>query len=668
MSSAELREFKFSTLHKGADASFNGIKPVTMEQLMDTRPDHKLQCILMEGAPGIGKTTLSWEICKRWAEGALCQRFVLILLLHLRDESVQSATTVRDLILYPYEEKLDEKLDAIERYLTGTNGERTLIILDGLNDLPQHLLTQPSIFTLLLAGRKLPDATLLVTSRPSATAHLWKKWKSRLSKHIEVIGFTDENITAYVASILSPPQLPNFDMYICASPSIRQLMRIPLFSGIVIELYRMCRGPTKETALFTALIQVILTRYLAMHPKYKDHDIDVDKFTDLPDDVYHDFMNITKLAYEGSVHKQMMFEDKDRPIQHLGLMDAIVELFPNKRNVMCSYIFLHRSIQAYLGAIYLSQMDINSQEQLLVSVHTNPLLKNTAMFLAAITKFKGMDQDRINRAIQSECKERGDTLTVSRYALKVVYESENIELLEGHALYSYNLSERSPLFDFTALGYCIATSSYKWKLLLGNQREYLSTASGVDLLLHALHHGRNNYTIDSILCCHKETEIAQRLLAGLPQNTFTLLAKLDLRSETLQPLPECLPRLIYRVNRLCVLGLFRATAATLADTLRALSAAPAHALEELNLTGSQFISTTMQALHDVLLRNSESVTGLWLPECGLTDDQICLLITALVRLPKLRHVDLKHNVIKQRGHAALEEFKKYNKEVHLFYK
>ena len=263
-----------ATLNKGVDTILETKAPVEIEQLMNTKPGKKQQCVLVEGAPGVGKTTLSWEICKRWAEGNLLQQYSLILLLRLRDDTVQNAETVKDLVLYPFE----ERLESITQYLKDTGGTHTLILLEGLDELPQYLLTKHSIFTRLLAGTDLPNATILVTSRPAATVHLWKKWKERITRHIEVLGFTEENINAYVVSILHPQQLPDFNTYLCTAPSIRQLMYIPLHSGIVVELYRMHRHsdkplPTNKAALYTALIQIILTRYLAKHPTYKDYDI-----------------------------------------------------------------------------------------------------------------------------------------------------------------------------------------------------------------------------------------------------------------------------------------------------------------------------------------------------------------------------------------------------------
>ena len=312
-----------ATLYKGVDSILE-IKPqVEMEQIMDTQPG---TCILVEGAPGVGKTTLSWEICKRWAEGKLYKQFSLILLLRLRDETVQTAETVKDLVLYPFE----ERLDAITQYLKDTGDTQTLVILEGLEELPLHLLTKTSIFTRILAGTELPGATILVTSLPSATALLWKNLKERISKHLEIQGFTDENITAYVDSILSLQQLPDFNTYLRTTPSIRQIMYIPLHCGIVVELYKMRKDsdkplPTNKTALYTALMQTLLTRYLAKHPIYKYDEIDIEDFTDLPDDLYPLFKNLIELAYESVMRQQLIIKERDKPIQHLGLMHAVIE-------------------------------------------------------------------------------------------------------------------------------------------------------------------------------------------------------------------------------------------------------------------------------------------------------------------------------------------------------
>ena len=702
-------QLQLATLYKGVDTILKSKGPMKMEQILDTPPGTKQCCVLVEGAPGVGKTTLSWEICRRWAEGNLFNKYFLTLLLRLRIEKVQTAETLKDLVLYPCEERLDD----ITQYLKDTGGTNTLIILEGLDELPQHLLARPSIFTGLLAGTELPNATIVVTSRPSATAQLWKQWKQRISKHVEITGFTEENITAYAASILGPHQLHDFNTYISTAHSIKQIMYIPLHSGIVVELYRMRRNtdkplPTTKTALYTNLVRTILTRHLAKHPKYKDDEIDVEEFADLPDDIKPVFARLTELAYESVTRQQLIIKDKDKTIQHFGFMHAIVEQVPNKRKLQHSYMFLHLSVQEYLGAVYMSLMDTSTQERLVESMcrKNHVTVMNMVMFLAAITKFKGRNWEIIKQITQSGCKKEKDgTLTLSRYAIQMVFESEDVSLLEGHSHYFYKLNTSRPLIDFTALGYCIVTSNYKWKLQLGDEFQEMETTSGVDLLLHALHHhSSNSYTIESIECHYKDSEVTQRLLAGLPHHTLSLIETLVLSSLLFSlthlltgtphlPLPQCLPELVHKMDRLCVLQLRRATAATLADTLQALATAPTCTLETLDLLGSQFSPPAMQALHRTLLRYSKSMTELVLWGCDITDEQACLLATALNgliklremnlrfnafgdegavaiatslnKLPKLSKVDLSHNNVTGRGRKALENWGKKNTQVEL---
>ena len=331
-------------------------------------------------------------------------------------------------------------------------------------------------------------------------------------------------------------------------------------------------------------------------------------------------------------------------------MDAVAELFPNKRKTNFSYSFLHLSIQEYLGAVHVSLMDASTQERLLDSMSTEEHLQNLAMFLAAITKFKGMNLELVKRAIQRECKEERGGLTLSRYSLQIVYETENVSLLEGHSLYRYRLSDYSPSLDFAALGYAIATSNYKWEFELGNVSEHMRSTSQVDLLVQALsHHSNSSYSIVEIDCNHKETEFAQHLLVGLPEHALQQLETLRLVSESLKPLPMCLPGLISRMNRLRSLELLRATEATLTDLLKALAQAPTCTLERLNLSYSQFSPPAMHALCAALPGLSKSLTILHLRNCGLTDGLVCILATALHGLPGLKEVYLQSNTIGDEG-------------------
>ncbi len=63
--------------------------PVKLENIFQI--DHACRkVVLIEGAPGSGKSTLSWDICKRWGAGELFQKYEVVILVQLRDPEVQA--------------------------------------------------------------------------------------------------------------------------------------------------------------------------------------------------------------------------------------------------------------------------------------------------------------------------------------------------------------------------------------------------------------------------------------------------------------------------------------------------------------------------------------------------------------------------------------------------
>ena len=353
--------------------------PVLMEELLGTQ---LRQNILVEGAPGVGKTTLSREICNRWAKGEGFQEFSLILLLQFGEKRVQNAKTIRDLFLHGGE----EQLEAVANDIKDTSGNRLLIILECSDKLPEHLFTLDSIFGRLLTGEEIPDATIMVTSRPSAAAQLFN-WRFRFTSHVEILGFTKESISAYVDS--ENIFVSDFDDYFCMTPktpSIRELMCIPLYSAIMVVLYRDSDTslPCNEMKFCSELVNTVLRRYLRALPDYPHTDIE--HFTDLPLSVYLDFKELTELAYNCIVKQEQVVRDKDKLIEHFGLMKMISNPRPLRFQRTYSYIFLHSSIQEYLGAIHVSMMGERTQEKLLKC--TEGHLKHRDIFIATIEEEK----------------------------------------------------------------------------------------------------------------------------------------------------------------------------------------------------------------------------------------------------------------------------------------
>ena len=107
------------------------------EIFKEAKQKGKRKVILMEGAPGCGKSTLSIFISQQWGEGKLFQEFEAVILVRLRDPAVQSARSIAD--LFPSN---DDSMAAAQQALdkmNATNFQNVLFILDGWDELPSNL-------------------------------------------------------------------------------------------------------------------------------------------------------------------------------------------------------------------------------------------------------------------------------------------------------------------------------------------------------------------------------------------------------------------------------------------------------------------------------------------------------------------------------------------------
>ena len=64
--------------------------------------------VLIEGAPGVGKTTFAWDQCRQWAEGKLLQDYSIVLLLPLRDNNIRQITSLSSLFRHSKRQVRDE--------------------------------------------------------------------------------------------------------------------------------------------------------------------------------------------------------------------------------------------------------------------------------------------------------------------------------------------------------------------------------------------------------------------------------------------------------------------------------------------------------------------------------------------------------------------------------
>ena len=85
-------------------------------------------------------------------------------------------------------------------------GKGVLFILDDFDELPAVKRQESSLWMRLITGRLLPLATVMVTNRPWAIRPLLAPDHiSRISQHVEIVGFTSDNVNEYINKAFPDP-------------------------------------------------------------------------------------------------------------------------------------------------------------------------------------------------------------------------------------------------------------------------------------------------------------------------------------------------------------------------------------------------------------------------------------------------------------------------------
>ena len=91
--------------------------------------------ILIEGAPGVGKTVFSKQIASQWAEYGVLSNKKLLFLLFMRDPRVKDITNLKSLVSYFCQG--DTLTGKITDWLVETDGKDLAIILDGYDEISE---------------------------------------------------------------------------------------------------------------------------------------------------------------------------------------------------------------------------------------------------------------------------------------------------------------------------------------------------------------------------------------------------------------------------------------------------------------------------------------------------------------------------------------------------
>ena len=464
----DIEEVRENTLHGRVDKMLEGKTKIEITDILKPRDNGKhVTLVFVEGPPGIGKSTLAWELCRRWDR----KQYDLAVLLRLREREVQQIEKIAD--LFPHG---DEQLQqSVTKEVLGREGKDVLLILDGYDELPCSLRKQ-GLLLKLLKGKVLPNCSVLVTSRPSATSDLLLACSPQIQRHVEILGFTQECVKDYASSVFcsEPEVLKDFLTYISASqnPAINSLMYIPLNAAIIVHIYRNsrrkgCPIPKTMTQVYTQLCLTLLQRYLKSNDP-QDRTI-LDKFSDLPSTYYGNFKQLAQLAFEQFEKHNVVFYSQDVPreLVHFGFLDSVSSLYGGGG---VSYNFLHLTLQEFLAAYHITQLSNGIDVFKRHSEDSYRPWEVVWRFVSGLTGFKYFIDSVRCDAFVSESK-NDDYLKVQNLFLHCLFEGQFVldyqAVMGCNNLRSYQQDSKSPL-DRYALGYCIANCSSRttvtWKV------------------------------------------------------------------------------------------------------------------------------------------------------------------------------------------------------------
>ena len=347
--------------------------------------------VLIEGAPGAGKSTLSLHICRQWEE--LFQEYTLVILIRLRESSIQCAESIAKLL----PRRNSTMGQDIEKEITNNDGRNVLFVIDGWDEFPQNAQAY-SIILNLVKGAQLPECSIIITSRPTSSADL----HSLVSLRIEILGFTKEELHHYFMKCLanSDKDVKDLLQRIGQNPILEGTCYLPLNASILVHLFK-CSGnvlPTTQYGIYTELVCSCIFRHLKKSGK------DIDELTSLdqlPPEVDEQFQKLCSIAYEGIMENTVIFQLGSK-FSTLGLLQG-VESFA-MRGKSYSYNFLHLSMQELLASIHMAtKLTEREQTEQFKKLFSQPRFSEVFQFFAAKTKLQNPGISDIVKQVARKC-------------------------------------------------------------------------------------------------------------------------------------------------------------------------------------------------------------------------------------------------------------------------
>ena len=447
----------------------------------------RFKFILLEGRPGSGKTTLLSRISHDWANRNILTQnyrlFVYILLRRVNDESDLSLGKILSTACPSLTSRnIQELVTIIER----SQGGHVVFAFDGLDEY-KRINEENNIIKHLLQGEKLPQASIVVTSRPDACA----EFRQYATIRIEVIGFLVPQVIQYIHHYFDEDRSRANQLvdHLKEHPNLMNMAYLPLHCTMLAFLYQEdAILPETETEFYKLFTLSTLLR--SMH-KRRGKLMTLRSYESLPGDEKKVFFRICKLAFNATVESKQVFTCHE--IKHisteatpssdelgsLGLI--VVDCFLMRYGIGQTFTFLHLTFQEYLAAVHIATLP-ESQRNNIIKAHRDK------RHLSVMWRFLCGTLDVTNVDTMKTFADVMNTNKSVLFKLQCCYEAQH-SLACAHVISTFHgkIELRNQTLaptDCLAVGYAVNRSCYP-NIELDLHQDYLSSKCTTAASLHS---------------------------------------------------------------------------------------------------------------------------------------------------------------------------------------
>ena len=311
--------------------------------------------VLIEGDPGMGKTTYCQKLAHDWATkqekwDPSFPEIEVLLLLKCHEIKSDIWEAIDDQIL---PEEMDTQAKECFFKFIRENQSKILLVLDGLDEADTSNI---KMFSNLIESKELSGCYIVLTSRHEAG----KNARRYCDTLWEIVGFTQYDAESFILKYFKNVNKEHLAMKLIKmlwrftgqAKDLRDLTKNPLNTSLLCVIWEDLKGvlPTSRTELYIDIVLFVLERYEQKQGLSSENE-------DLLSVYNKDLIYLGRMALESLQNGELCFEEHKSGGRCIVLSKmGFLSLQPavSKRRVRTRYAFLHKSFQEFFSGFFLA--------------------------------------------------------------------------------------------------------------------------------------------------------------------------------------------------------------------------------------------------------------------------------------------------------------------------